>query len=123
MSDQEAKLRRLGEGDIVHANSPGGASLICIVLSVGDTVIRARRVTTQEVIDFDRGTGRESVDGREVAYAIDCVAPLPEAVCKTVRWMDEKYSRKNDGTTSAEVTEDELKVFRFMRTHVDANPL
>ena len=64
MSDQEAKLRRLGEGDIVHANSPGGASLICIVLSASNTVIRARRVTTQEIIDFDRRTGRESVDGR-----------------------------------------------------------
>src|SRR4051812_34431042 len=112
MTDQDAKLRRLGEGDIFHANSPGGASLIRIVLSVTEAAIRARRVTTQEVINFDRRTGRERVKDGDAAYAIDCVAPLPEELCETVRWMDEKYSRKSDGTKSAWVTEDELKVFR-----------
>ena len=74
---REIALRNIAVGDIFHGTCPNGASLICLVTSVTEATIHARRVTTQEDIEFDRELGmNRSSDGRVLA-TIDSVAPLP----------------------------------------------
>ena len=59
MADRETGLRNLAVGDIFHARSQNGASLVCLVTGVDDSTIYARRIHTQDDVLFDRGTGFE----------------------------------------------------------------
>ena len=70
MPDRKPLLAKLDVGDIFHAEYPNGAKCICLVLSVNDATIDARRVTSQENLEFDRQTGKRnvvSVDYRSAA--------------------------------------------------------
>ena len=62
MTDRETALRSLAMGDIFHGRSPNGASLVCLITSVNDSTIYARRITTQDDLKFDRRTGIELGD-------------------------------------------------------------
>jgi hypothetical protein len=75
MIDWTRPLTRLLVGDIFHAKCPNGASLICLVEAVTDDRIMARRVTTQDNVEFDRRTG--TTLGSESPCTIDSIAPLP----------------------------------------------
>ena len=90
MADREILIGNLGVGDIFHAEAPNGASLICIVLSVDEGIIQARRVTTQENLAFNRKTGVKVGDDRERPCAIDSVAPLPAEIHNAILDLDKK---------------------------------
>jgi hypothetical protein len=91
MTDRGTCLRKLCVGDIFHAEYPNGASCICLVLSVDETTIQARRVTTQQNLSFDRRTGVEEVAPDEPQAVIDSVTRLPPDVHNTFLEMDKKY--------------------------------
>src|SRR5947209_3884243 len=90
MRDCESGLRGLEIGDLFHARSPNGASMVCLVTAVSDTTISARRIHTQDDHQFDRRTGTElgEQNGR-----IGCVAPLPPEVHDALVAMDQKGQR------------------------------
>jgi len=57
MLDRKTLIGKLDVGDIFHAEYPNGASCVCRVLSVNEAAIHARRMTTQENLEFERQTG------------------------------------------------------------------
>jgi len=77
MTDRSTCLSNLSVGDIFHAEYPNGAKCICLVLSVNDSFIHAKRVTSQENLKVDRRSGIESDIGEKPLAVINSVAPLP----------------------------------------------
>jgi hypothetical protein len=131
MSDRTSLLGDLAVGNIFHAEYPNGASCICLVLSASDTEIKSRRITTQEIIDFDRRTGVKIGDDREIPCLIDSVAPLPAEIHGVFLAMDEKYrtlmamdekSRFAD-LERLKLTDAEKKALLFVADHYPSNPL
>ena len=88
MPNRESLLRGLAVGDIFHAEYPNGASCICLVTSVGETTICARRVTTQENLAFNRRAGLEETAADQPQAVIDSVEPLPSEVHKVFLEMN-----------------------------------
>ena len=131
MPDRTTLLAKLNVGDIFHAESPSGASLICLVLSVDKGTIQARRVTTQENLEFDRMTGVKVGDDRETPCVIDSVAALPSEIHDVFLELDEKYralmamdekSRFED-LEWLKLTDAERKALLFIASHYPSNPL
>src|ERR1700730_17697916 len=91
MLDRKSLIGDLNVGDIFHAEYPNGASCVCLVLSVNDASIQARRVTTQENLEFDRQTGVESNSNTQSLAVINSVAPLPAEIYTVFLAMDHKY--------------------------------
>jgi len=89
MTDRAAALSKLVVGDIFHAQSPDGASLVCLVTAVDDGAIYARRIHTQDHVRFDRTTGLRIPSGRT---RIDCVTPFPPDIHDIFLKLDRKYS-------------------------------
>ena len=88
MPDRETALRNLAVGDIFHAWSSNGASLVCLVTALDDDTIYARRIHTQDDERFDRNTGFEV---GKVHTKIDCVTPLPPDIHSIFVGMDRRY--------------------------------
>jgi hypothetical protein len=88
MPDRETALQNLAVGDIFHARSSNGASLVCLVTAVGDGIICARRIHTQDDVQFDRNTGFEL---GKAHTKIDCVTPFPPDIESIFLAMDRKY--------------------------------
>ena len=84
MADRSSALARIARGDIFHAEYPNGASCICLTTAVMATTIHARRVTTQDDLEFHRETGIESGD-KEVLCTIDSTEPLPRTSMRSPR--------------------------------------
>jgi hypothetical protein len=122
MPDRQTLLGRLVVGDVFHATGPTGASLICLTASVTETTVQARRVTTQEALEFDRQTGLEYCDdGR--ASRIDSVAPLPQAVLNIILGIDRKYRLLQD-PEQAKLTDAEIRALAmYVGAHYASNPL
>ncbi len=129
MTDRETALRRLGVGDLFHGRSPTNrASLICLVTSLSDSTIFARRVTTQEDLQFDRKTGIKRGD---VPSRIDCVAPYPPDIYDAILALDRRYETllqmERNGVEldlkQARLTPEEKRAFRAMHEHIAANPI
>src|SRR6266481_834231 len=91
MDDRWTALGSLAVGDIFHAESPNGASLICLVMSVTETAIRARTVTTQLHLEFDRLTGVAEWGDQQVPCTIDSIAPLPSKTHHVMLGIDRKF--------------------------------
>jgi hypothetical protein len=125
MFDRKTLLAKLDIGDIFHAESPGGASLICLVLSVDQTTIKARRVTTQENLEFDRRTGVTVADNEGVPCVIDSVAPLPAKIHDVFLELDRKYQkyRPDRDPERFKLTDAEKKALLFVGPHYASNPL
>jgi hypothetical protein len=132
MSDREALLGNLDVGDIFHAEYPNGASCVCLVLSVNDASLQARRVTTQENLEFDRHTGVERDSNAQSLAVINSVAPLPAEIYDVFLAMDQKYqafmamdekSRFEQDPEQFKLTDAEKKAFRFIDSHYASNPL
>ena len=87
--DRKDQLARLVVGDIFHANTPVGASLICLVVSVTESTIHARTVTTQMQTEFDRQTGEGVWGDDRIPCTIDSTAPLPVEVHNVLLGLDE----------------------------------
>ncbi|MGA8078705.1 MAG: hypothetical protein WBD53_14770 [Xanthobacteraceae bacterium] len=131
MADRNALIRSLANGDIFHAEAPNGASLICLVLSVNKTSIRARRINTQEELEFDRETGKAESGGERIPCQIDSVAPLPAEIHGVFLRLDGKYqalmamdekSRFED-LDRLKLTDAEKKALSFVYSYYPSNPL
>ena len=128
MSDRNTALRGLGVGDIFHGRSPNGASLICLVTAITETAIYARRITTQEDIQFDRNSGIELGD---VPSKIDCVVPFPPDIYDVFVEMDRKgrvlaemfRSGIEPGLDKYKLTPAEHRALLFVDDHVQANQI
>jgi len=129
-SDRETLIDNLDVGDIFHAEYPNGAKCVCLVLSVTDAAIQARRITSQENLEFDRQTGIEKAsNGMELAI-INSVAPLPAEIHNLFLALNQKYGAvhgQNDifekNPEYFKLSEAEKKAFRFIDMHYSANPL
>jgi hypothetical protein len=126
--DRETALRNLAVGDIFHARSSNGASLVCLVTAVDDDAIYARRIHTQDDVRFDRNTGLRSGKGRT---KIDCVAPLPSDIRNILTEMDWRYQAAHAlirqgveiDPREARYTADERRAHDFLDQHIAANPI
>jgi hypothetical protein len=132
VADREALIGSLAVGDIFHAEYPNGASCICLVLSVSDTEIKSRRITTQEILDFDRKTGREKDSNAQSLAAIDSITPLPAEIHDVFLGMDKKFkaimdldekSRSELDAEQRKLTGDEKKALIFVGSHYASNLL
>jgi len=131
MTDRKVLIGSLYSGDIFHAQAPNGASMICLVLSVRGNMIQARRITTQEEMEFDRQFGKAVVGDQGVVCVIDSVAPLPVEIQDVFRKMDKKNkelmamdeeSRFAD-LERLKLSEPEKKALDFVHSHYTAHPL
>ena len=131
MPDRKADLSDLAAGDIFHANSPNGASLICLVLSVTPETIEARRITTQESLSFDRQSGMERTGPKQALAIIDSVTPLPSDTHNVLLELDSKYgalmamdekSRFQD-LERFKLTDAEKKALISVGSYYPANPI
>jgi hypothetical protein len=121
-------LRSLGVGDMFHGRSPNRASLICLVTSVSDDTICARRITTQDDLQFDRQTGIELGDAHS---RIDCVAPFPPDLYEVFLQLDRKGQALADmwrngidpGLDQYKLTPDEKRALLVIEEHISANPI
>lgn len=126
--DRETALRNLAVGDIFHAHSRNGASLVCLVTALDDDTICARRIHTQDDECFDRNTGFEL--GKKHTK-IDCVAPLPPDIHGILLAMDRKYQelmalvRRGIELTldQTRMTADEKRAGRAVDQHAADNPI
>jgi hypothetical protein len=131
MINRSTCLSKLCVGDIFHAEYPNGASCICLVLSVDDATIHAKRITTQQNLLFNRRTGVEEDANGEPEAVIDSVTPLPPEVHNTFLEMNKKYeilmsmdeaSRFQD-LERHKLSEAEKKALIFVYSHYPSNPL
>ena len=79
MADRATALQSLAVGDIFHAQSSNGASLVCLITAVDNGTIYARRIHTQDDVQFDRSTGFEV---GKPHTRIDCIAPFPPDISR-----------------------------------------
>jgi hypothetical protein len=132
MADRATLLSKLVVGDIFHATGPSGASLICLTMSVTETTIRARTVTTQYHFDFDRKTGMAEYSARIIGIpewgdeikscAIDSVAPLPIDIHNIMLGIDRKF-RLGWDFDRFKLSSDEGRALLFVATYYPAYPL
>jgi hypothetical protein len=128
MADREAALRSLVVGDIFHARSPNGASLVCLLTALNEATIFARRIHTQDDLRFDRKTG---VELGAVKSRIDCIAPFPPDIHEIFLDMDRKYRQFRElSKTGSEpdleqykLTEAELRALLFIEEHISSDPI
>lgn len=128
MTDRVSALRSLGLGDIFHARSPNGASLVCLVTAVSETTIFARGITTQDDVQFDRHTGSEPESAQS---RIDCVVPFSPEIHAVFLDMDRKYQEfrrmyENGSPPDIEqykLTDPEKRALLFIAAHVSSNPI
>jgi hypothetical protein len=128
MADRENALRQLAKGDIFHARSRNGASLVCLVTATDDGTIYARRIHTQDDVHFDRNTGFEV--GKQHTK-IDCVVPFPPDIRDIFLELDHKYQklmalvRQGVELTleQTKMTSDEKRANLSIDQHVNANPI
>jgi hypothetical protein len=128
MVDRETALRKVAVGDIFHARSSNRASLTCLVTAIDEGVIRARRIHTQDDVQFDRNTGFEL---GKAHTRIDCVAPLPPEVHTIFVEFDKRYQaamalvRKGVEVDPKEArwTAEERRAHELLNEHIAANPI
>lgn len=128
MSDRRTALRNLSIGDIFHAQSRNGASLVCLATALDESVISARRIHTQDGLQFDRNTGLEI---GKPHTRIDCVAPFPPDILDIFLEMDRKYQQLMElvcqgvelTLEQTRMTSDEKRASLFIDEHVAANPI
>ena len=119
MTDRERLIGRLVPGDVFHANSPNGASLICLAMSVTDSIIEARTVTTQMHLEFVRRTGI-AIWETDVKCTIDSVAPLPVDVHQVILGIDRKF-RLERNLERLKLSDAEKKALIFIDSHYSKN--
>jgi hypothetical protein len=124
MTTREAAIRSIAVGDIFHAASPNGASLICVALEVTEAVIVSQTVTSVYDLNFDRGTGMAERDfhGESVVCTIDSVAPLPDDFRKTLIALHRTYLRK-DESDEPKLKDPEHRALVFAAQYFPAHPL
>lgn len=122
MPDRKTALRSLSVGDVFHANSPNGASLICLVLSVTEKAIQSRTTTTQMYLEFDRQTGVAKWGDDSIICTIDSTAPLPVEVYKIILEIDQKF-RLDRNLERLRLTDEEKRALLFVDSYYASNRL
>ena len=128
MTDRESALRKLAAGDIFHARSSNGASLVCLVTALDDSTIYARRIRTQDDVHFDRTTGLRMPSART---RIDCVTPFPPDIHNIFLEVDRKRREHTElfhkgiepDPEQRKMTADEMRANLSINAHVAANPV
>lgn len=116
-------LRQLEPGDIFNAasDSSDGPIALCVVLSVEESTITARRITTQHYCKFDRISGHTLSDSQFIG-TITSVEPLPFDIHNTFIEMDRKYRLGHRDTESVKLTEAEKAALLFIGDHFARYP-
>jgi hypothetical protein len=117
--DREILLRGLTEGDIFHAESPNGASLICLITNISETQIQARTVTSQLHLEFDRRTGVAEWAEDRVECTIDSIEPLPIDIFNLMLRIDRRYRIGSD----PRLIEEEISALVYVDSHYSKNRL
>jgi hypothetical protein len=120
--ERKTLLQRLVVGDIFHAKTRNGASLICLVTRLNKTQIEARTVTTQKVVRVDRNTGLGKLGAKRVACSVDSVAPLPIAVHNEMLGIDRKF-RLAQNEEALKLTSSEKKALLFIDSFFSERPI
>jgi hypothetical protein len=126
MDNRERAIRKLVVGDLFHARSTNSASLTCLVTAVDDATIYARRIHTQQDVEFDRRTGLE---GGKSDTKIDCVAPLPPEIRNILLALDRRYQERIElvrkghdlDWKTARYTPEEWRAQELLWNHIAAN--
>jgi hypothetical protein len=118
--ERERLLGNLAPNDIFHAACPNGASLVCLVTSLTDQAIHARRLMTGETLAFDRRTGA-TLDGG-APCTINSVAPLPAEIHDLMLGVDRKM-RLEHLPGRHKLTDTEKQAFVFIDAHYASNPI
>ena len=119
-ADRRRALSRLVVGDIFHATARNGAIYICLIEAVTADKIEARRVTTQDHVEFDRSTG--AILGDEAPCTIDSIAPLPVTIHNIMLGLDRKMRLQND-PEKYKLTKEEIQAISFVNEYYPSNPL
>ena len=124
MTNREAEVRSIAVGDLFHATSPNGASLICLALKVTDATILSHTITSVYDLSFDRSTGiaERDFDVEHVACTIDSVAPLPDDFKETLIALYRAYQRKDD-SDGPKLKDPEHRALVFAAQYFPAHPL
>ena len=120
---REELLGRLGPGDIVHGIGPGGAVLPCLVLSIDETTIFTRRVTTQEAYRFDRKTGVAISGNGWPEGRITSVEPLPPEIHNVFVDMDRQYRLGHRSGRNMRLSESWKEALLFIHDHYARHPI
>ncbi|OFX04358.1 MAG: hypothetical protein A3D94_22895 [Alphaproteobacteria bacterium RIFCSPHIGHO2_12_FULL_66_14] len=91
MTNQRIALGALDVGDLLHAEYPNGAKLIGLTLDVTASRIRARDITRQQVLEFDRQTGVSIRADGGSPCTIYSTEPLPPELHEAMIGLDRKY--------------------------------
>lgn len=93
MTSREAALKTLRTGDIFNVEDAAGPVRVCLTISVTETAIVARSVTTQEIIEFDRrkGVAIHFWHSGKYEYVINSLAPLPRDIHEIMLSLDRRY--------------------------------
>lgn len=130
MTDRERALRRLGEGDLLNAEDEDGPTRICLVTSVTATTILTRSITVQEIIEFDRSTGKARAP---FDFIITSIEALPMDIQEIILGLDRKYGeskrrRAEDPTWrvppgGSALSKEQIRALLFTDDFYKANPL
>jgi hypothetical protein len=122
MSERADSIKNLSVGDIFHAESPNGASLICLVTSVTIASLHARTVTTQKDYEFDRRTGVALSGPERCPCIVDSVKPMPPEVPQTFLELDRRYRLGGD-PERFKLLEAEKRALIFVASYYPENPV
>ncbi len=124
-TDRETVLAGITVGDLFHATTPNGASLICRALEISDTAITARTVTSQYDLEFDRASGvaTPEIEGERVSCTVDSVALVPTWVRDALLGLDAVYSDTTRDDEGHKLTESERRALVFAALFYPENPL
>jgi hypothetical protein len=123
-TDRKTALAAIAVGDLFHATTPNGTSLICRALEISDLTIRARTVTSQYALEFDRATGVATPEIRDerVPCTVDSVASVPNEIREALLGLDRAESDKAQAEHH-KLTESEQRALVFAALFYPANPI
>lgn len=131
MTSREIALGQIQVGDIFNAEDAAGPVRTCLTISVTETTILARSVTTQEIIEFDRRTGSAAHFWHlaRYDYVINSVTPLPTDIRQIVLSIDQKFhavGHELEGKGNLEepgLSKEQIRGLLFVAEFYQANPL
>ena len=122
VKDRKTLLGNLAVGDVFHAESPKAPNLICLVVSVTETTIQARTVTSGEYLEFDRQTGVAQWVDEAVSCTIDSVAPLPVDIHNVILGLDRQLRLEQDARR-VRFNDAEKQALIYLDAHYSSNRL
>jgi hypothetical protein len=118
------KLRALDTGDIFGATRERGNTLPFLVTSATETTVRARCMTSQFYVEFERHTGEGAHEYEEgvAVFRIVTLQPLPVEMHALMLAVDRRMRLGSNGTTNP-LDEGDKQVLLFLGDHWAAHPI